>query len=200
MKLQLLVFVAAFASYSNAHADIFLFDASTGSVNLQHLPDAPGDALDDSISPFLATSLCPSMSLCSILVSATDGLTPSNILGFVVVGDPTTRLIQEEIDYYAKKPYSPDYTTRVFTGGLYDFICPPSVCPNIISETSSLQTLLTIPWLNSSGDIVRVDTFEIIAGPPFVPPIAPEPTQLSFELLCAGIGGLILRKRRTSPR
>jgi hypothetical protein len=190
---------------SSCRADIFLFDDSTGTLtSFKHLPDSPGGQLHDTLTPVFFPT-CPTVlpdlaMVCSFLITGTDGFTTANVGGFVVAVDSTRNLVREEIDYNATPGVSETFhlPPGVYVASVYSnehSMCPPSICKSPIFETPGIpEALLTIPWLDLSGALVRVDTFVIIPGPPFIP----EPSPLAVSLGLGAIGLTLFRKKTRS--
>jgi hypothetical protein len=169
-------------------------DGSDTFANVQQLPDVAGGQLFDTLVPF-SPATCVDAIQCSFLVVANDSsLVPGNVGGAVPYGYPQNgTLVSYEVDYNAtpQRPYWPSYVLSFYTQT--NFYCPPSVCPTITDVTGDIQLVVTIPWLNATGNVVRFDTVEFV-GPAVY---TPEPSTLVPILLVIGIvllGGRLARQ------
>jgi hypothetical protein len=195
MKLLLVVVVIALTTTSAARADIFVFDALTLMTSLEQLPDAPGGSLLDNVFTEAGFSSSCGIGGCRLQIAPKD---PD-----FTIEDPTNNSAS-----FLDTALNPPVATDQFgQDAVPADVCLPNPCYvlNLYIEvftgdntgipiTGGLQIVpFTVTWVN--GPESYTDTFEIEASTAGVP-VIPEPAHLGVELLCVGIGILVVRKRR----
>lgn len=198
MSRYMLLFFAAVA----LHADtIIFFDVSLlpgAAPSFEQLPDAPGGQLDDTIIPdpipggVDGCGLLNGLPECGLLLQSDDGLTPGPIGGSVTIGNGQPETVVDEIDYNGHAEYYyPEFILNFYAERGAPFTgCLPSICTDIIPATGEIQEVLTIPWLNSNGNVVRTDTIDVVSS---LNAVAPEP---HWEVFALGIlfAALVIRQ------
>jgi len=156
----------------DARADIFIFDDLTNMASVEQLPDSPGAALKDVITPLPGEPLCTSPTECDFFITSTDGLNPGTVYETLGFGNPATGFAKDLMVFYGnpESAFGSRYIISMGADANFNPCFVPAVCSAVLSETGGvLQTVATLPWVDSNGDVVRYDTIE------FLPADVPEP-------------------------